>query len=326
MKKLLKGLVPPFLVYLKTAVPNFWYDLKRYYLHSATTGYTTESRLRARIVKLYHSVEKGLTMPGFRAGFGQPLLHTLMDLNEQYIRRFGTTDPQIRHSVGVVYEYLTTHEQQGFALDEALKQKIRAQVQHFESLEPCEQRTVTREEYFSQSDSPYPEFARSRVSVRNYAEAEVPMEKMKEAVDIARSTPSACNRQTARAAILTNKEEIRKILEAQGGNRGFGHLTDKLIIVTAELSVYAELSERYQGYIDGGMFAMNLLHALHTKQIAACIMNCSHTMKKDLLMRRLTGIPESEVFIAMIACGIPPEEFKLALSKRNNLEQYLTVR
>jgi hypothetical protein len=52
-------------------------------------------------------------------------------------------------------------------------------------------------------------------------------------------------------------------------------------VITAELGVFMNLDERNQAYTDGGMYAMNLLLALHHHQIAACPLNCSHSAAKD---------------------------------------------
>ena len=64
---------------------------------------------------------------------------------------------------------------------------------------------------------------------------------------------------------------------------------------------------------------MNLLYALHFKKIATCPLNCSTTPEKDKKLRLLCNIPPSEVFIVMIACGIPPDNFKLASSPRYDI-------
>ena len=57
--------------------------------------------------------------------------------------------------------------------------------------------------------------------------------------------------------MYTNKNQIAKILEVQGGNRGFGHLANRLIIITSEVGVFTGVAERNQVYIDGGMYARN---------------------------------------------------------------------
>jgi nitroreductase len=325
MKQLIKNIIPPFIIYLKTALPNYYYDLQLYYKYSASMGLSDRTMLLARIIKMYHAIEKGLTMPEVRLGFGRKNLISLMILNERFIKLYGNRDTQIQHSVAVILEYKVFHEKQGYKIDEELKSLIDTQVAKIDNLSSVEQKSVTSASYFQHSNSSFSDFSRSRASVRNYSEQDVPIGALTSAVDLARSAPSVCNRQTAKAYIISNKEKINEILAIQGGNRGFGHLTNKLIVITAELGVFAELSERNQAYIDGGIFAMNVLYGLHSNKVAACIMNCSHTYQKDLKMRTATGIKKSEVFIAMVSCGLPKENFKIALSKRKDLEDYLTI-
>jgi len=98
-------------------------------------------------------------------------------------------------------------------------------------------------------------------------------------------------------------------------------LTNKLIIVASELGVFTGQEERNQAYIDGGIYLMNLVYSLHYNKIGACILNCSNSIEKDIELRKLSMIKESEVFIAMVACGIPPETFKIATSTRYSLDK-----
>ena len=325
MKQLLKKIIPSFIIYLKSALPNYYYDLKLYYKYSASMGYKDRTMLLARIIKMYHAIEKGLTMPEIRLGFGRKNLISLIELNERFIKLYGNKDTQIKHSVAVVLEYKVFHEKQGYEIDNELAALIDKQVAKMNNLLSCEQKSVTSKSYFQHADSSFSDFSWSRSSVRNYSNQDVSIDLITDAVDIARNTPSVCNRQTAKAYIFSNTDKIQEILAIQGGNRGFGHLTNKLVVITAELGVFAELSERNQAFIDGGMFAMNMLYGLHSKKVAACIMNCSHTYQKDLKVRNATKIKESEVFIAMISCGVAADDFRIPLSKRNDLSEYMTI-
>jgi nitroreductase len=110
-------------------------------------------------------------------------------------------------------------------------------------------------------------------------------------------------------------------LEIQGGNRGFGHLVNKLMVITSETGVFSSESERNQAFIDGGIYAMNLLYSLHYYNIACCILNCSNTVEKDRRLRELCGVKESEVFISMVSLGMPPNDFKAAASIRYPIEK-----
>ncbi len=118
---------------------------------------------------------------------------------------------------------------------------------------------------------------------------------------------------------------MNDILQKQGGNRGFGQLANKQIIIVSEVGVFGSDGKRNSAFINGGMFGMNLLYALHYEKIAACILNCSNWPKKDLELRKLCKIKESEEFIAMLTCGNSPENFRLALSKRYNIKEISKV-
>ena len=188
------------------------------------------------------------------------------------------------------------------------------------NITPSKQHDFTRNDYFKNSNDSFDVFSKSRSSVRNFGETDIPIEKISMALDLARNTPSACNRQSWRTHIFSKKEIINEILSVQGGNRGFGHLANKIIVITGELGVFGHAFERNQVFVDGGMYAMNLLYALHHNKIAACILNCSTTHNKDKKLRKLCQIADSEVFIAIIACGIPPDTFRVASSPRYALD------
>lgn len=298
------------------------YDYRRYVSYSDSLGSNTSTKLIGNIIKEYHVVEKGLTMPETRLGFGQELILRLIDHCLLYIRQYNDDDQQLQHAIQVVLEYEEFHTKENFILPEAIQSALdRLKKNISTELAPCQQIEMTKDEYFKFSNSSFFEFSNSRHSVRNYTEEEIPIERITKALELSQNTPSACNRQTWRTYIYTNANEIQQILEVQGGNRGFGHLTNKLIVVTADSALFGKDIERNQAYIDGGMYAMNLLYSLHYCQIAACILNCSNSPQKDLRLRKLCVIKESEVFIAMIACGTPPETFKIALSKRSSLKE-----
>ncbi len=294
----------------------YLYDMERYIKYSDTLGSDTDQKLIGRIIREYHVVEKGLTMPETRLGFGKDLIFSLIQNCIDYIQQYGETDEQLKHAIRVVLEYERFHQEQGFALDSVVQTAINNLKQKADEARYCQQKEMNIDSYFQHINASFPLFAASRSSVRNYSDKDIPTTTIIQALELARTTPSACNRQCWRTYIIENKEQINLILAVQGGNRGFGHLTNKLIVLTAELGVFTSTGERNEAFIDGGMYAMNLLYGLHYNAIAACILNCSNTIEKDLKLRELCRIKDSEVFIAMISCGIPPENFKVAASLR----------
>jgi nitroreductase len=268
------------------------------------------------IIREYHVIEKGLTMPEARAGFGKEMILKLCENCISYAKKYDKDEEQLIHAVGVLLEYENFHQDLNFRLDDEIINALQEIKKIGISSIFIPQKEITRDEYFKFVEHPFFDFSRSRSSVRNYTNEEIAIESIEKALQLATTTPSACNRQCWRTYVFSQKDQIRDVLEKQGGNRGFGHLTNKLIVIVAEIGLFAGVSERNQVFIDGGMYAMNLLYSLHYQKIAACILNCSNSVEKDLSLREVCKIKNSEVFIAMIACGYPPKSFKVATSKR----------
>lgn len=296
------------------------YDLKRFLRHSNSVDNDTSIKLIGLIIRQYHVIEKGLTMPQTRLGFGELVLLDLIDNCILFISKYGRNDQQLQHAAQVVLEYEHYHKQHSFKLSIEIEKAVLNLKSYISVDYPSAQTITTRDAYFSNLESSFPFFSNSRSSLRNFSNEVIPIDKIFNSLKIASNAPSACNRQAWRTYVYTNQETIGEILKIQGGNRGFGHLTNKLIIVCSNVSLFSKALERNQAFIDGGIYAMNLLYALHYNKIGACILNCSVSPEKDAQLRKLIKIPESEVFIAMIACGIPPNEFKVAVSKRYDLD------
>ncbi|GET33965.1 hypothetical protein PbJCM13498_28280 [Prolixibacter bellariivorans] len=299
---------------------SYDYDYKKYLSHSDSFSPNTSTKMIGNIIKTYHTIEKGLTMPEFRPGFGQQKVIELCHNCINYIKKYGDNEEQLKYAVQVILEYKTFHNSLNFALQPETENEIQNIRNYAPALTASSQIETTDVLYFKNAESSFDEFSNSRASVRNFTGKDIPLSSLTESLKLAQNTPSACNRQCWRTYVYTQSEQINEILEEQGGNRGFGHLTNKLIVITAELGVFNRHYERNQAYIDGGLYAMNLLYSLHFQKIAACILNCSTWPEKDVELRKLCKIKDSEVFIAMVACGLPPQKFKIAASKRYKID------
>jgi len=269
--------------------------------NSKTNGLITD------IILLYHSIEKGLTMPNFRFGFGQEKLYKLTELIEEYIKQArDTEDSQFCTAVSILAEYLDIHK--NYSLNEKLKNKMEEIVQRFPNV--CKNNTLqlSREEFFSYNNAPFGLFSASRHSVRNF-EGKIDIKQIVEAVELAKNAPSACNRQPTRIHLITEKKMITDCLSLQNGNKGFGHLVDKLIIVTGDLSTTTGYQEFADLYTNVGMFILNW-HVVPTN---------------DLKLRKIVNIPVNESVAAIIACGGIPDKFSLVSSPRRSTYELLTI-
>ena len=139
-------------------------------------------------------------------------------------------------------------------------------------------------------------------------------------MDLCNNTPTPCNRQPNNVYVVDNKDLMTKILGMQGGTRGFGHLANKLLIITSNVTVYSGIREAFEAAKSGGMYAMNLLYSLHYHGIGACTLEWGLMTKEEKFIRKAVNIPNNEELVLMILCGYPSDSFKLANSHRTPLQ------
>ena len=113
------------------------------------------------------------------------------------------------------------------------------------------------------------------------------------------------------------------MLSYQNGNRGFGDKASHVLIVTSDLHHFTSAGERNQCWIDGGMFAMSLVYALHSLGLGTCCLNWSVECDQDRALKNNTLISESEAVIMMIAVGVIPEKLNVAVSPRKPLAEVI---
>lgn len=319
-----KRLISP-LIKIVRVIINHVYDVRRYLKHSAELNDNSELKLEAKITETYHVLEKGLGMIEVKQGFGQGKVSILIDLLKRYIKEGYSLDrSQIKAAVSTLNAYFDYHAQLNDHNINKLKEKaedIFKTIRGEDVLEIGGSYTLNGEELVRKAKGDFKELAFSRHSIRNFSPEDVDLDKIKEAINIARKTPSVCNRQSSRVYIVNQKENIRKILALQNGNRGFGHTIKCVLIVTSDLNAFKGAGERNQGFIDGGMFAMSLLYALHYVGLGACPLNWCVSRRKDQALRKQVKIRDSENIIMFIGVGNIPEKVNVAKSYRKPIEE-----
>ncbi|MEI7503460.1 MAG: nitroreductase family protein [Paludibacter sp.] len=327
LKDKLKSLMPKKLLYyyfLYTAKKSCNYDIRRRVYDKVYNNSDTE-KVQRDLTLAYHIVEKGLTMPVPRPGFGKKVVISLCDTILKYEKmNLPLNDLEFKQSVSVIAEYHEFHKETGFKLDEDVNDKVDNIVNKFKGIEGLKQKDVTKEVYFQDINKPFDVFCKSRYSVRNYTEEVIPLPILYDCIDLAQKSPSFCNRQPTRAHIVKSASLKNSILELQNGNRGFGHLAETLLVITSVISTTKDIHERNENHLNGGMFIMTLLNALHFNKIGACSLNWSVSNDKDEKLRKLINVPENEVILMIISCGYVPEKLALASSPRKKAREITT--
>ena len=320
----IKKIIPKALLfkyYVFTARKAYMPDIKRR-IHDKVYNDSETEKVKRDLTLAYHIVEKGLTMPVPRPGFGKAVVNSLVDSILKYdSMNLSHDEIEFKQSVSALKEYREFHTSIGFELDKEIAGKLSLVDNEFKEVTGTKQITTTRKAYFSKIDQPFDIFFKSRYSVRNYTNEEVPLSVLYESIDLAQKSPSFCNRQPSRVYIVKSPEKKKAILEIQNGNRGFGDLAETLLVISSVISTTKDIHERNENHLNGGMFSMSLLNALHFKGIGACPLNWSVSNDKDQKLRKIINMPENEVALLVISCGYVPDEFSIASSPRKSAKE-----
>ncbi len=302
-----------------------WVDINRFKKFAYGLNRNNDiHNLFARMTLYSHSIEKGLSNPTIRIGFGQNAIKDLKEAMLEYKTAGHSLDEDRFLSAFIVLQkYCELHKDHP-----EYTANINTFLEQFPVIPPTLQVGAAeyhKEEILEKAKLSFDKLAVSRISVRDYSPVEVDDNLIYDSINIAMKTPSACNRQPWRVHFIKDKELLARILSIQGGLRGNGLNLEKLLLVSVDLRYFSSINERNQGYIDGGIFLMSLVYALTYNEIATCILNTIFSKKKDKEIRELLGNEESEIFIGFIAVGNYPDTFKVPASLRDSSMKCLRI-
>ncbi|MFE3837264.1 nitroreductase family protein [Pseudogemmobacter sonorensis] len=308
----------------RALVANGRHDLRRFWDASFTNGAPKRENLRARMAMDGHFLEYGLSISGSAPGHGHDRAERLARDLDRYAAEFGHDS-----STAIAWAMLGAWAVQArrSTLDLAGIEAVLARHAPACAASPLRggAETVTAEAIRAAGRIDFLAFAESRHSIRSYADRPVPPEAIERAVRAAQQSPSSCNRQTCRAHIWTDPAARARVLALQNGNRGFGEQLGGVAVITSDLAHWEQAHERYQAWVDGGMFAMSFAYGLHAEGLGAVMLNWSVTKERDAELRRLTGLPETELVITMVGFGCLPEDLRVPVSQRRPLETALRL-
>ena len=165
----------------------------------------------------------------------------------------------------------------------------------------------------------------SRHSLRYYGSLPIQIETIKKAVSLAQTAPSACNRQPTHVYACVNTEKIDTIMAFHGGMKGFGR-PQAILAVTGALGAYTSEYERNTVHVDCGLFAMNLLYALHYYGLATCPIIWGSEPDNDKKIRKILDIPECETVALLITVGsYPADSYRFAKAQRKETNTVFDV-
>ncbi|AJY51432.1 nitroreductase [Halomonas sp. KO116] len=267
-------------------------------------------------VRVYHSLEKSLSLTERNPSAGgknAKLLKAILDRAKE-ANDYGFQD---RVALKVLSDFTAQ------IVDKGEGMKLHRELQHISDEASKEGGILEIKNSILNLENPE-EFFLGRHSIREFSDLGIKDTELKRAIHMAMKAPSVCNRQAWYIYDLENPEVISAALSLQNGNRGFGHKVKRLLIICSDLEAFVSYKERYQHWIDGGIFSMSMILALHSIGIGSCCLNWSQDAATDLKLRKLLPINPEHSVIMMLAIGYPNDTSKVCQSPRRPIEEIYT--
>ena len=330
MKNIIKKIIPPIIItFVKTSknslqILNYYpRDIFRYLKYSSTLVQNKSlPNLEAKVIADSHIIEKGLSLKNPRLGFGKKVIERLLSWLELYKKRNYPKDTFAQmFAVSILHKYIEFNKKNDYDVSE-FEDKIKSYsnigIENFAG-----SRVFKKDKVLKEAKGNFNDLVRNRFSLRQFTAEPVKKELLDKAFELGIYYPSVCNRQSCKAYIVESKEKKEQVLEQQKGTRGFTEFIDKVIIITSDIYSFFGLQERNQPYIDGGIFSMNLMHALSYYGIGACPLNWCAESKRDKILKKMLNIPDSENVILVIGIGNLPDNFITAKSPRKEIKSII---
>lgn len=336
IKKTLRPLYVPlidykssFLFKITQLFYNYFIDFKLYATHSIVFRKIDLKNKEADLILNYHSIEKGMLFKNMKKGFAEYRIRNLHKILSDSEIIQNVKKSQISIGYQVVCKYYEMHQNLNYNIEHFYTseqydfyKKVLADSYQF-SFEGI--LNWDKSHFLDSTKKNFKEFAQSRKSVRDFTGEKIDLDLIRDVVELANTTPSVCNRQASNVYLIEDKRKIDEILKIQAGFTGYTNNVAQLLILTNDRKYYYTVGERYQFYIDGGLYLMNLLYALHYHGIGNCPANWGKTYREDRLIRKVIKIAESEQIICLIPIGKLKNDFTTTLSARRDVNENFIV-
>lgn len=296
-------------------------SLASYY--GSTNQFRDVFKLQADLQIRMHALEKGMSIGTPRVGFGKKKVFTIMEDLDKFMNHGGKKDYLVE-VVSVIHKYVMYNESLGADMSDVSKKIIQlCEKYHVESFDIGGIIRMDHSQERAINTLPFDRFSQTRYSVRDFSSQPIDLSKIDAALKLCERTPSACNRQSWRVHVYTDKQIAHKMFALQGGSKGFGCEMQCAILVCTDLRSYG-FYEQNLPYVDGGLYAMNLLYALHFYGLATIPLTMGHKCQKTDMIKKEMAIPQHEVPVLLIGVGSYKDNYKVAFSYRYPYNEYVT--
>lgn len=295
----------------------YWRRLCRF---NASIGTDRDmGKMQYTLLRENHIIEKGMSMRNTRRGFGQAKVSALIARLRHYYQLYGSQDHAfLNYPLSTIQSYIDYQHRDGVEIAE-IERNYRQLCEEVgfepdQHVMPAGVQMMTDKQLQEQARGDYESLLKSRHSIRYFRDELPSHELLEQALQLASRTPSACNRQAWHTHIYFG-EDSHELLRMQGGCTGFHDDIHCSIVVTADMKGFLS-HELFQCYVDGGLYAQNLINALHYVGLGAIPLSCGFHDSHLQPIRQRFDIPQNEVMVVIIGVGVLCETTKIAISTR----------
>lgn len=281
--------------------------------------YKDKRKLQADLSIRIHALEKGMSIGNARMGFGQLKAKAIIGDLGQYIA-LGGDATFVTWACSVIAKYISFNHFDA-------KHDISVLFGKFcnaHDVSPMEEGGITylKAVQPNESFSSFKDFAFTRYAVRDFSDKPIDKKQVEDALRICEKSPSACNRQPWRIYAVFDKQKKDSLLKLQGGSRGFQDNIQGAILICCDMYCYG-LGESNLPFVDGGIYAMNLMYALQSQGIANIPLTLSRHLGGLAKIKALLDIPANEFPVVLIGIGSFKDQYKAAVSQRWDYKEYV---
>ena len=329
--EIVSGLIRPSRLLQIGMLREYHDDWKRFtknaYLNHRIAG--DEEAMLSRMTQLAHGIEKGLSFREPKQPFFLSKIEGLLNVTNSFLDARGiVADKRLVMVDTALQRYIEFHDdgKGGSLLPIELKQSILGLLDRMKLPKGEAVLEVNIGSDHGVTVDEFKTFLRTRRSIRDFSEHKIQVSEIVECIEMAMHSPSVCNRQSWRVVVLDDETTKNRALSFQNGNKGFGHEASQVLVVGCDLRSFCFGVERNQAFVDGGLFCMSLVYALHSKNIGSCCLNWCVPSNRDRKFRKSLGLEDWFRTTMLIAVGKQNESVKVPFSIRRNVEDIVEIR
>ena len=308
---------------LKPLDREYYYDKNFYKTHNMETEKTL-NKLGYESIIHCHTLEKGMEHFELRPFAVQKTEHIMNIIKlESKFENYKNTFAYI-NGVNSLREYKKIYEEHNW-IDKDEYKKVTNFLKDHEDVEKQKAGAyiLTKKELENDYKIDYLKFVKSRHSLRNYKNETIKIEDVKAAVEMAKYSASACNRQYIKLHFYPSGKMRDNVIHYALGKGGLYLEGVNTFVITFDVNGLVTVGERNQGYFNAGLYSTNLVNAFHSLGIGTCFIQFANSVKEEEELKKKNDIPEYERIAVILFAGYYDEKSIFAVSPRKDVKELL---